>query len=152
MAPLATWRSLPLFAAFAILSTACVAPARSFGAYQGKAQATADDALSAVQTAALAVDAAAHAKATAAYLSVVLVQAEDTASSVQGTFDSVQPPGVRADELRSNLDDILQDALDVLSDLRIAVRRGELEQLSGKSADLMHVATELRKFHDEHAS
>jgi hypothetical protein len=144
------WRLLFALSCAAMLSS-CVAPARSFGAYEGKAATTAEDALSAVETARLAVGAAAKRDAFAPYLSVVLGEAEDAASSVQGTFDSVQPPDSRSDQLRQDLDDRLQAAVSVLSDLRIAVRRGEARELPSRLEDLTKAADALRAFHEAHS-
>src|SRR5438094_711460 len=68
MAPSRPWRPLPVFVL--CLCVACVAPARSYGAYESKAATTAGDALSAVETARLAVVAVAKHDAFAPYLSV----------------------------------------------------------------------------------
>jgi len=137
-------------AAMLAFGSACVAPARSYGAYEGKAASTAEDALSAVETARLAVTASAEHKVFAPYLSIVLSESEDAASSVQGTFDSVQPPDSRSDKLRSDLDDRLQPAVSVLADLRIAVRRGKIAELLSKLGDLSKAADSLREFHEAH--
>jgi hypothetical protein len=148
MTPRLGWCVLP--ASLLVIATACVAPARSFGAYEGKATTTAQDALSAVETVRLAVVAAAKKDAFGPYLSIVISDAEDTATSVQGTFDSVQPPDPRSDRLRQDLDDRLQDAISVLSDLRIAIRRGETRALSSRMDDLTKAANLLRQFHEAH--
>ena len=150
MAPPRLWRLLPAIVCSLALGAGCVAPARSFDAYEGKAVTTAEDALSAVETARLAVTAAANRHAFATYLSVVLGDAEDAASSVQGTFDSVQPPDARSDAVRSDLDDRLQSAVSVLADLRIAVRRGEADRLPSRLEDLAKAAQALREFQDAH--
>jgi len=149
MAPRRLWRLASVLLLAAALPS-CVAPARSFGAYEGKAVTTAEDALSAVETARLAVAASAKHNVFAPYLSVVLGDAEDAASSVQGTFDSVQPPDARSDEVRKDLDDRLQSAVSVLSDLRIAVRRGEVDRLPSRLDDLTKAAEALREFQDAH--
>jgi hypothetical protein len=130
--------------------SSCVAPARSYGAYEGKATTTAEDALSAVETARLALTAAAKHDAFTPYLSVVLGDAEDEATAVQGTFDSVQPPNAKADQLRSDLDDRLQSAISVLADLRIAIRRGLVDELASHVGDLTKAADALRRFHEAH--
>jgi hypothetical protein len=62
-------------------------------------------AASAVQTAVLAVDAAKGGKAYGRYLTQVLVEAEGDAGAAQGTFDAIQPPDQRADELRARLEE-----------------------------------------------
>src|SRR4029453_18982660 len=109
-----------------LLVGACTGPVRSSPVYESKAGQTAEVVASGVQTALLAGDAAKDDKAYGGYLTQVLVEAEEDAGSAQGTFDAIQPPNQRADELRASLDDLLSDATDTLADLRIAARRGRL--------------------------
>src|SRR6266536_589735 len=118
---------------------ACVAPARSLRAYEGKAGATAKAALSAVETARLAAEQAGAGRALAPFLSVVVSEAEGEASSVQSQFDSIQPPDPLCDRLRSRLDELLTQAASTLGDLRIAVRRGELNKLPELAGRLAEV-------------
>jgi hypothetical protein len=146
MGPRGAWLLAPVLA----LSSACVAPAPSYGAYEGKAEATAQSALSAVETARVAVVTAAKDDVFLHYLSVVVSQAEDTATAVQGTFDSVQPPDTRSDALRSDLDDRLQAAVSVLGDVRIAARRHDISTVVGKLGDLAKASDSLRAFSEAH--
>src|SRR3954452_15145980 len=76
----------------ALLCTACVGPARTTSTYQGKAGHTAEAALSQLQTALLAVSSSTHGNMLHSYLLVVLSESEDNFSSIQTTFDSIQPP------------------------------------------------------------
>lgn len=109
----------------AVLLAGCVGPARTSQSYTGKASTSLHDTRSAVETARLGVEAAAGDRATGPYLSVLLSQAEEQASSVQSTFDSIQPPNGDADRLRDEVDDLLTEAVSALADLRIAARRGD---------------------------
>ena len=129
----------------------CVGPARSFEAYEGKAGATADAAHSAVETARLAAETAAADDAFAPYLSVLISETEEDASSVQGTFDSIQPPDDRSDKLREQLDALLSRAVSGLADLRVAVKRGELQDLERLAAPLAEVSKGLDAFAEAHA-
>ena len=125
---------LRVAAAAAVLlaaGTGCVSPSRTNRDYQSKAANTAAAAASLLGTADLAVQAAARHRAPATYLSVLLGQAEQDLDAVQTSFDAVQPPSPAADTLRQKLDDLLTDAADTLSSLRIAVRRGDLDSLPG---------------------
>jgi hypothetical protein len=79
--------------ALLVLVGACTGPVRSFEVYESKAGQTAEVAVSAVQTALLAVDAAKGEKAYGRYLTQVLVEAEEDAGAAQGTFDGIQCPG-----------------------------------------------------------
>lgn len=133
-----------------LLAGACTGPVRSSPVYESKAGQTAAVAASAVQTALLAVDAAKDGKAYGRYLTQVLVEAEDDAGSAQGTFDGIQPPDDRADELRASLDELLGDATTILADLRIAARRGRFAELPELAKPLPEVAAKLDAFAEAH--
>jgi hypothetical protein len=123
-----------------------VAPARSAAVYEKKAASTAKGAASAVETARLAVDAARAGKALAPYLSVVLGEAEERASGVMATFDSIQPPDERSDQLRHQLDDVLERTVSALGDVRITARRGQLDRLADVARPLDALPDELQRF------
>jgi len=133
-----------------LLAAACTGPVRSSQVYESKAGQTAKAVASATQTAALAVDAARGDKAYGRYLTQVLVEAEEDAGSAQGTFDGIQPPDQRADELRSRLDDLLTQATDTLAALRIAARRGRFAELPTLAKSLPKVASQLDDFAKAH--
>jgi hypothetical protein len=152
--PSATRRAiLVLLAAFAVALAACVqpvGPARTFDSYEHKARHTAETALSAVQTGRLGVRAAKHDDTFAPYLSVLVSNAEDEASSAQTTFDSVQPPNDRSDNLRDDLDPLLTRAVDALSQARIAARRADFDEVAKQGPKLTRSARELDGFVEEH--
>ena len=136
--------------AVVLLAGACTGPVRSSPVYESKAGQTAAVVASAVQTALLATDAAKDDKAYGRYLTQVLVEAEEDAGSAQGTFDAIQPPDDRADELRAALDDLLSEATDTLADLRIAARRGRFAELPELARPLPEVAAELDGLAEAH--
>jgi hypothetical protein len=121
----------PALVAVALLAgaAACVSPSRTDRDYQAKAVNTAESAASALATADLTVQAAERHRAPATYLSVLLSQAEQDLDGAQTSFDAVQPPSPAADRLRAEVGDLLTNAGDVLSALRIAARRGDLDSL-----------------------
>ena len=127
-----------------------VGPARTFAKYESKARSTAEAALSAVETVRLAADTAAEDRAFGPYLSVLVSEQEEALSGVQGTFGSIQPPDDQADVLRSELEAILSDALDHVTDVRIAVRRGELTSLEDVANPLNDDVVALEEFLREH--
>ena len=136
--------------AVVLLAGACTGPVRSSAVYASKAGQTAAVAASAVQTALLAVDAAKGDKAYGRYLTQVLAEAEEDAGSAQGTFDGIQPPDDHADELRASLDDLLDDATTILTDLRIAARRGRFAELPELAKPLPKLAAKLDDFAEAH--
>jgi hypothetical protein len=143
-----------MFMALIVALNGCVShpvgPARSFGKYEGKARTTAEAALSATETARLAAEAGTRGRAFGPYLSVTISGAEDAASGVEGTFASIQPPDARSDRLRRELNELLSDVVDHLADLRIAVRRGELRELTAVGEPLRADAAGLRRFIEDH--
>jgi hypothetical protein len=86
------------------------------------------------------------------YLKTVLSESEDAFSSIQNTFDSIQPPDTRgADALRTGLDTLLSDGADGMTQLRILARRGDTKMLAAEARKLTSTAAGLDKFQREHA-
>ncbi|MCW2545149.1 MAG: hypothetical protein JWM40_2701 [Frankiales bacterium] len=133
------------------IATGCVSPSWTDRDYQLKAGHSADQVVSSIATAQLGAKAGKEHKATQAYLSVLIGAAEKDALSVQGTFDSIQPPSKKADELRDELDVLLSDATAGLATLRIAVRRGDLDQLSVLAGSLQTTLEQLRALAERYA-
>ena len=129
-----------------------VGPARTYAAYEGKARTTVEGALSNVQTVRLAAATAAKGDAFGRYTGVVVGDAEESLSGLQGTFGSVQPPDGRADDLRDEVDGLLSDALDHVTDVRIATRRGELGRLGDVAAPLLEDVGRLEHWLERHQS
>jgi hypothetical protein len=127
-----------------------VGPARTLGKYEGKAATTAKSVLSQVETVRLAATVADRDKATSAYLSVVVSEAEEAIDGLAGTFGSIQPPGSAADDLRRELSDLLSASLDHTAAVRIAARRGTVRGLGQVAAPLGDDADALRRFLEAH--
>jgi hypothetical protein len=121
-----------------------VGAARTYGKYQGKAVTSAKSALSSVETVRLAADSAR--KSFGPYTANVVSDQEEEITKVEGTFDSIQPPGDRADELHAELSQLLSTAADHVREVRVAARRGELAMLPEKAAPLQADAANLRTF------
>jgi hypothetical protein len=128
-----------------------VGPARTFGKYNGKATSTADAAVSDVRTVALVARARRDHDAFGPYTSVVISDAEESVSGAQGTFDSIQPPDARADQLQKELDDLLSSALKQVQAARVAARRSDSRALAALVAPLDKAAADLEAFTDEHS-
>jgi hypothetical protein len=112
-----------------VLVTACAGPSRTNDDFRHKVANTAETMQGLIGTVELAVDAASRHRIPAPYVSVTLAEADDDASGTVDTFDSVQPPSADADALRNRLDNLLQQMVSTLDDLRIAVRRGHIGDL-----------------------
>jgi len=138
------WWAVPLLTA-AVTMTSCVGPARTTDDYARKARTTAEDVLSSVKTVRLAIELERHHRATHAYLSVVIGDAERDASEIQSTFDSIQPPNDRSDQVRDLIDDVVGEAVSQLGDARIAIRRDDRDGLLGLAGQLDGSATKLER-------
>jgi hypothetical protein len=130
---------------------ACVLPARSFEAFEGKAVESAKTASGAVATARLSAREASSGKLTAAYTSVAMADAEKDANGAQSSFDSIQPPDKRSDAVRDHLDRLLSRAVSAISQLRIEARRGHLAGLERRAQDLGPVERRLEAFQQVHS-
>jgi hypothetical protein len=102
--------------------------------------------LSAVETARLAVQMAERRRAFSPFISTALGETERDADAIAGAFTSVQPPDAPSDKIRAMLDQILQLATSTLSDLRIAARRTNLEQLMRAAKPLTTISEQLQQF------
>jgi (p)ppGpp synthase/HD superfamily hydrolase len=135
----------------AAAATGCIAhpvgPARTLEKYKGKAVTTAKSALAAVETTRLAAETAK--KSFGPYVGQVVSDAEEAVTRVQGTFSSIQPPNHQADDLADQLNGILNDASNHIAAVRIAARRGELDDLKSTAAPLSDDAARLRQFSDD---
>ena len=129
-----------------------VGPARTFGKYEGKARTTVESALSNVQTVLLTAKAAAEHRTFGPYTGIVVSEAEESLSGLPGTFGSIQPPSARADRLRDEVDQLLSDALDHVTEVRVAVRRGSLDDAGDTAAPLLGDVNKLQSFLEEHES
>lgn len=138
--------------ALVALGTACVAPARSAAAYEGKAADSASSAVSAVRTAILVAGLGAAGRSFPPTVSVLLSEAEDDADATEAAFSSIQPPEPASDELRAELEPMLIKASKRLAMLRIAARRADLTLLPALALPLERLADKLEHFAQEHAT
>jgi hypothetical protein len=129
-----------------------VGPARTFDAYEAKARTTADSARSAVATVRLLAVAAADGDLFGTYASISISEQEDALLGTQGTFASIQPPDSRSDALRDELEDILDRAADDVTQVRIEVRRGNLDDLDAFVPALEQDEQALTEFLEAHGA
>jgi hypothetical protein len=127
-----------------------VGPARTFDAYEGQARTTAESARSAVQTVRLLADASSRGNAFGPYVSIAVSEQEDALGGLQGTFRSIQPPDAASDALQEELGALIDRALEHIVDVRVAVRRGQLDDLASVAGPLAGDADGLEGFIEAH--
>ena len=127
----------------AALLTSCVGPSRTDSDYHRKASNSAEAMRSAVESGRLVADLALKKRAFGTYLNVAATEAEQAADGVITSFDSVQPPSARSDDVREQFDTLFQAASSALGDLRIAIRRHLLDDVKKAAADLAAVSAKL---------
>ncbi|MBT2391824.1 hypothetical protein J7E87_20905 [Streptomyces sp. ISL-1] len=102
-----------------------------------------------MNTARIGVQAAGEGRVTGPYLSTLLGEAETDLLDTQSSFESRQPPSTAADDVRDRLGRILNDAADALAQVRIAARRGQVQDLPTAGRDLPVVADRLDRLEKE---
>ena len=133
-----------------VVLAGCVGHSRTDEDYGRKATKTVEVAASSVQTVLLAVQTIEQDGAFAPYLGRVIGQAEDDASAALDSFGVVQPPSTDADELRNEVDQLVGDAVDLLADARIAMRRSDGDTVVSLRPRLEDTADDLERFVEGH--
>lgn len=144
--PLRTSRfPLVLAAATTVVTTACASPSLNDRDYNAKAGHSAEVMFSIVQTARYAADLRLHGRVPQQLADNVVSNAEQDAQSVLTAFDSRQPPDRQADQKRNSADVPLQNAGNSLTDLRVALRMQDRQQISQALAKLAATLPGLQK-------
>jgi hypothetical protein len=130
----------------AVVASSCAGSARTPTAYRLKARSSAKAALSAVESATLAARLVREKRAFSTYVSVVLDSAERDATATESTFASIQSPSTPSDKLRDQVDQVLNDAADAISKMRIAARRDEWSDLLQAAQSLPKLADQLQRY------
>jgi hypothetical protein len=131
----------------AAILAACVGPATTAASYRGKALRAANDALSQAETVALTTRELLAGRVLVRYADVVFSTSENSLTSIQGSFDSIQPPNNdNSDKQRDALDQALTAAASAAADIRIASRRDDTAQLSTTAQTLDQAIAGLNSF------
>lgn len=142
-------RSLRLaLVALLLLPASCVAPSFNTVQYEAKVVKTAEGAISAIESARLALDLMDRHGLPRAPIDVGVSAQEDILGAVEGSFALAQPPDDASLELRRELMDLLSEAEAKLQGARIALRQGDLN----KAVATIESAEQVSKDLDELAS
>jgi hypothetical protein len=110
-------------AASAALLAGCAGPTATGSALGTQAESSLLAMVSELRTGELAARTQLAGRSTWRFCDVVVTDAESSGSSVEATFSSRQPPTAASDALYERTSRQLSDAADLLTDLRVAVRR-----------------------------
>src|SRR5437764_9753402 len=132
-----------------LMCAACASPAVNDAGYRGKAVHSADEMAGIVASAQYAARLRLDGRVPHTVADTVVSDAEQDAQGVLSAFDSRQPPDDRSDRLRKKADGPLGDAGDELTDLRVAVRREDREQVLAALAALERTVPRLQKVSDQ---
>jgi hypothetical protein len=137
--------ALAAFSATLIVA-GCAEPSDSYSDYRSKVQETAVAMISAVATAQLASGQLVTGRSTDAFADAVVTDAEKDAGSIQTALDSRQPPDSRSIALKDQVDQAVQSAATGLTDLRIAVRRDDVNGIRKARGELAQAQKQLERF------
>jgi hypothetical protein len=128
----------------------CVGHSRTDEDYGRKATKTVEVAESSVQTVLLTVDVIEQDGAFGPYLGRVIGQAEEDAAAALDSFGVVQPPSTDADAVRAEVNGLVGDAVDLLAEARIAIRRSDADAVAALRPRLEDTVAALGGFAEAH--
>lgn len=133
-----------------LLTTAggCAIPAIGAQDYTTKTADTAKALVGVANSARLGATAWLEGKASDAYADTLVTNAEETCGSIRTTYGSRQPPDEASVALRERAGPQIQQTCDIISDLRIALRRGQHVQVRRTVDDLAERARALESLHE----
>lgn len=139
------WRAASLLGATVLLLgsvSACAPQSPDHEGWTDLTLQTLEDVASEVATVELALRLGERELASAEYVQVVALDAEEAAGQVAEKFTAVQPP-VGEDPTYRDVSSVLSDATDLLAEARIAVVREETAAYAGLRRDLGKVGDDL---------
>jgi hypothetical protein len=145
------FRFAPAIVVLLLATPGCTAPALTTSAYVSKAANTAEEVVSASRTVLLAAQIGDDRRSFPQTIAVTIADAETDAGSARDAFVSIQPPDAASDQIRATLLPDVQRACDVIAEVRIAARRGDVGSLSQVAAPLEQLADELDGFATRYA-
>ncbi len=132
-------------AACTVTLAGCVTPAFNTSSYRQKTQESASEMAGLVGTARLAASAYLQGKLYSATADTIVSDAENDAGDIVTQWTSVQPPTAQAENIMSKAQTLLSDTSDQLTALRIAVRKGDRQQIGSLLTKLGPAIPKLKK-------
>jgi hypothetical protein len=129
--------------------SSCVSPAINAEGYRGKVNQSAQKMAGIIGSAQLAAELDLQGKLLDTVADQTISDAEQDSQSVSTSLGSVQPPDQTSIALRTQADQVLQDASSQLSDLRIAQRRGDQASMRDALDKLARTLAGVQKLQDQ---
>ena len=126
-----------------VLSAGCASPSLTMSDYQTKTRTTARAVAGIAAVAHTGAQQWARGQLSREYADTMITEAETDVGSIISTYDSRQPPTSAAIALKNKLDKPLQQISSALTDLRIALRRGDHAGVAKAAAALVKPRTML---------
>lgn len=120
----------PAGAVLLLVLTGCAGPTVSESALTSQATRSTQAAVSELRTVELATGVQLDGDAWWAYTDEVVTASEKAVGAVEATFTSRQPPGPAVDKIYDQTSTALSDAADLVTSIRIAVRRHDEPEVS----------------------
>lgn len=127
-----------------LFTTACVGPALTEESYRRKAVASLEQLHATVAGARIALEAAVGGRSFSTATAVNVRQHEETVSWVHSAFATRQPPP-GADGIRDVVVPVLADAAALMTEIRIAANRSDIEQLRRRNTELADMAERIER-------
>lgn len=122
----------------------CVGPALVDHHYVGKAASSLDRASGRLEAVRLTAEAAGDGRVTDHLVATIVGEAEEAVGYARTAFATRQPP-LGEDQLRTETIQLLSEAEHLITAVRIAAFRGDLEAVAGHAGDLGMLAEELHQ-------
>jgi hypothetical protein len=129
-----------------VVTAGCLAPALDTNDFRYKTSRTAEEVASALQTAALAIEAAETHGLPLPAIEVALRDAEQIIDGASGSFQVVKPPNDESDSLRQEAVELIDQAEEMVGDARIALQRSDLAGAIEALQESESLAGELEQF------
>lgn len=131
-----SWGRAGVLVLLLTLATGCATPAIGSKDYRTKTSETAQGMTSAVNSARLGARTWLQGKSTSQYADTVVTHAEQDCGSISNVYDSRQPPDEQSIALKDRIDPAIQTSCSTITDLRIALRRGDRSEVRQALEDL----------------
>jgi hypothetical protein len=128
-----------------LLVSGCAAPTLTDKALTEEAKSSTQGMVSELHTSGLVAKAQIDGKTWWRYADVVVTDAETSATTVASDFSSRQPPTSDSDDVYGKTSSALADAAELITELRVAVRRHDLAEVRKVRARVERAADELEK-------